>query len=76
MRSSKSGSDKMVETKVDTVDIRSSAGQGQETRPVQIVHQLHPPAPADSNSGGGVLASATASIASAIQSAKDAVSGK
>ncbi|CAN6562912.1 hypothetical protein ACFX13_028039 [Malus domestica] len=60
------------EAKVNTVDIRSSAGQGQEQRNVQVVHQPHPSA--KTNTSGGVLTTAAAAVANTLQSAKDAIS--
>ncbi|TKY70613.1 hypothetical protein E2542_SST06904 [Spatholobus suberectus] len=59
-----------MEKKVATVDYRSSAGQGQEERNVQVIHQPH------SNTSGGVLAGAAAAVATTLQSAKDAISKK
>lgn len=63
-----------METKVDTVDYRSSAGQAQEERHVQIIHQPH--STTNTNTSGGVLAGAAAAVASTLQSAKDAISKK
>ncbi|KAM5576657.1 hypothetical protein ABKV19_007484 [Rosa sericea] len=60
------------ETKVNTVDNQSSAGQGQEQRNVQVVHQSHPSPIA--NTSGGVLTSAAAAVASTLRSAKEAIS--
>ncbi|KAL6277607.1 hypothetical protein ACE6H2_021208 [Prunus campanulata] len=60
------------EIKVNTVDIRSSAGQDHEQRNVQVVHQPHPSA--KTNTSGGVLTSAAAAVATTLQSAKDAIS--
>ncbi|KAK7307657.1 hypothetical protein VNO77_40904 [Canavalia gladiata] len=57
-----------MEKKVETVDYRSSPGQGVEGRNVQVVHQPR------STTSGGVLAGAAASVASTLQSAKDAIS--
>ncbi|XP_050384628.1 uncharacterized protein LOC126801197 [Argentina anserina] len=60
------------ETKVNKVDNRSSAGQGQEQRNVQVIHQSHPsPIP---NTSGGVLTGAAAAVASTLKSAKEAIS--
>jgi len=59
-----------IEKKVETVDHRSSAGQGQEERNVQVIHQPH------SKTSGGVLTGAAAAVASTLQSAKDAISKK
>jgi len=60
-----------MEKKVETVDYRSSAGQRQEERNVQVIHQPH-----STNTSGGVLAGAAAAVASTLQSAKDAISKK
>ncbi|XP_004511887.1 uncharacterized protein [Cicer arietinum] len=59
-----------IERKVETVDYRSSAGQGKEERNVQVVHQPH------SKTSGGVLTGAADAVASTLQSAKDAISKK
>ena len=64
-----------MERTVNAVDYRSSAGQGQEQKQVQVVHQPHPLAE-DSTTSGGVLASAAASVVSTLQSAKEAISRK
>ncbi|KAG4973196.1 hypothetical protein AAZX31_11G051000 [Glycine max] len=58
-----------MEKKVESVDYRSSAGQGQEEKNVQVkvIHQPH-----STNTSGGVLAAA----ATTLQSAKDAISKK
>ncbi|KAG2724328.1 hypothetical protein I3760_01G012100 [Carya illinoinensis] len=63
-----------METRVDTVDYRSSTGQSLEQRSVQVIHQPH--SSGNSTTGGGVLASAAAAVASTVQSAKDIYSGK
>ncbi|PON67201.1 Small GTPase superfamily, ARF type [Trema orientale] len=61
-----------VETKVSTVDYRSSAGQGQEKTDVQVIHKSHPSGNSSAGSGGaGILAGAVAAAAVSIQSAKD-----
>ncbi|KAK9949016.1 hypothetical protein M0R45_004564 [Rubus argutus] len=60
------------ETKVNTVDNRSSVGKGQEQRNVQVVHQSHPLL--IKNTSGGVLTGAAAAVASTLQSAKEAIS--
>ncbi|KAJ7944468.1 Small GTPase superfamily, ARF type [Quillaja saponaria] len=62
-----------TESKVDTKDYHSSAGQGQEERNVQVVHQPHPSK--GSTTSGGVLAGAAAAVESTLESAKDAISG-
>ena len=56
------------------MDYRSLAGQGQEQRSVQVIHQPH--SSENSTTSGGVLAGAAAAVATTLQSAKDAVSGK
>ncbi|KAJ6419819.1 hypothetical protein OIU84_029861 [Salix udensis] len=62
------------EKRVETVDYTSSPGQGQEMRRVVVVHQSnHHDNPTTS---GGILAGAAASVASTLEFAKDAVSGK
>ncbi|XP_038902745.1 uncharacterized protein LOC120089373 [Benincasa hispida] len=62
-----------MEKRVETVDYRSSAGQGLEKRNVQVIHQSHPPAENFATSGG-VLAGAAAAVANTLQSAKEAIS--
>ena len=57
---------------VETVDYQSSAGQSQDQKkPVQVIHQPHA---SKSNTSGGVLANAAASVATTLQSAKEAMS--
>ncbi|RAL50562.1 hypothetical protein DM860_014504 [Cuscuta australis] len=59
-----------VERKVETVDLRSSAGQSrQEKRAVEIIHQ-----PNDKKTSGAVLTNAAASVVSTLDSAKEAIS--
>ncbi|XP_017426709.1 uncharacterized protein LOC124841450 [Vigna umbellata] len=60
------------EKKVESVDYRSSAGQGQEMRKVDVIHQVH----TTKNTSGGILAGAAAAVTSTLQSAKDAVAKK
>lgn len=60
---------------VDAIDYRSSPGQGQEQRDVQITHQILPKGN-DPTSSGGVLAEAAAAVQSTLQSAKDVITGK
>ncbi|XVE87064.1 hypothetical protein DITRI_Ditri18aG0086200 [Diplodiscus trichospermus] len=60
-----------VERKVETLNYSSSAGKGQETKTVQVIHQ-HPPS--NQKTSGGVLTGAAAAVASALESAKDAIS--
>ncbi|KAK4841071.1 hypothetical protein QYF36_024932 [Acer negundo] len=55
---------------VETTDYRSSAGQAQELRTVEVIHQSHP------NTSGGLLVGAAAAVESTFQSAKEAISGK
>ncbi|XP_015578301.1 uncharacterized protein LOC8285587 isoform X2 [Ricinus communis] len=62
-----------VEKRIETIDYRSSAGQGQEMRNVQVIHQSNPNKE-KSNTSGGVLSNAAASVASTLQSAKEAIS--
>lgn len=62
-------------TVANTVDYRSSPGQGQQLRDVQVVHQSHDN-PASAKTSGGVLTAAAASAASSLQSAREAISGK
>ncbi|KAK4771846.1 hypothetical protein SAY86_013621 [Trapa natans] len=63
-------------TVANTVDYQSTAGQGQQLRNVQVVHQTHNNNPASAKTSGGVLTAAAASAASSLQSAKEAISGK
>lgn len=56
-----------MERRVESVDYQSSVGQGQEQRPVELIQ---------SNTSGGVLANAAASVASTLESAKRAISRK
>ncbi|CAN1310074.1 hypothetical protein LINPERPRIM_LOCUS27941 [Linum perenne] len=71
------GGSAMAETKVNSVDYRSSAGQGQgqEPKKVEVIHQTPTPSQPKSNTSGGVLASAAASVATTLQNAKEAISG-
>ncbi|KAK0603501.1 hypothetical protein LWI29_005612 [Acer saccharum] len=59
---------------VETTDYRSSAGQAQELRTVEVIHQSHPNT--NPNTSGGLLAEAAAAVESTLQSAKEAISGK
>ncbi|KAK7406505.1 hypothetical protein VNO78_08132 [Psophocarpus tetragonolobus] len=67
-----------MEKKVETVEYRSSAGQGQEERKVQVIHQPHSTKTNDGvlSAAGAATGAAAAVIASTLQSAKDAVSKK
>ncbi|KAF3639615.1 hypothetical protein BC332_05547 [Capsicum chinense] len=68
---------KQMETRVETLDYQSSVGQGQEQRPVEIIHQQQTQVSTpQSNTSGGVLANAAASVASTLESAKRAISRK
>ncbi|XP_031737171.1 uncharacterized protein LOC105434696 [Cucumis sativus] len=64
-----------VEKRVETVDYRSSVGQGLEKRNVQVVHLPHSSTENFATSGG-VLAGAAAAVANTLQSAKEAISRK
>ncbi|CAK7337733.1 unnamed protein product [Dovyalis caffra] len=64
----------VVEKKVETVDYQSSPGKGQEIRRVEVIHQFNPND--NSITSGGILVSAAASVASTLESTKDAISGK
>ncbi|WCJ31269.1 hypothetical protein M5689_012775 [Euphorbia peplus] len=64
-----------MEKRIETVDYRSSAGQGQELRTVEVIHQCHAPKKTP-NTSGGVLASAAESVASSLQSARDIITRK
>ncbi|KAG7035166.1 hypothetical protein SDJN02_01961, partial [Cucurbita argyrosperma subsp. argyrosperma] len=65
----------LMEKKVETVEYRSSAGQGLEKKNVQVVHQVHS-TPQNFATSGGVLAGAAAAVANTLQSAKEAISRK
>jgi hypothetical protein len=52
------------------VEYRSSPGQGQVVRSVQVIHQPH--CSGNSTTSGGLLAAAAAAAASTLQSVKDA----
>ncbi|GLU20074.1 hypothetical protein SLE2022_362890 [Rubroshorea leprosula] len=57
---------------VETVEIRSSPGRGQEQRTVQVTHQVHQKS--NTNTSGGVLQGAAAAVASTLESAKNVIS--
>ncbi|KAH0700455.1 hypothetical protein KY285_014704 [Solanum tuberosum] len=59
---------------MESMNYESSVGQGQEQeqRPVEVIHQPQ----IQSNTSGGVLANAAASVASTLESAKRAISRK
>ncbi|MED6185517.1 hypothetical protein PIB30_057895 [Stylosanthes scabra] len=71
-----------TQTRVETVEYRSSAGQPQEQRKVEVVHQHHPNTNTNTNTktqtktktSGGILTDAAAAVSSTLQSAKDALS--
>ncbi|KAL0450390.1 UNVERIFIED_CONTAM: hypothetical protein Slati_1595400 [Sesamum latifolium] len=70
-----SGDQMQCVKKVETVQIHSSPGQDQEQiQPVEIVHQPHSQPAAASNTSGGTLSNAAASVASTLESAKEAIS--
>ncbi|KAK6151189.1 hypothetical protein DH2020_016121 [Rehmannia glutinosa] len=70
------GAQTQKEKKVETLDIRSSAGKDQDQiHPVKIVHEPHSP-PVASNTSGSILAKAAASVESTLESAKDAITRK
>ncbi|KAK3019071.1 hypothetical protein RJ639_004358 [Escallonia herrerae] len=52
------------------------SGQGQEQRPVEVIHEPHSATPDVAGTGGGVLASAAASVSATLHSAKEAISKK
>ncbi|GMI76903.1 hypothetical protein like AT5G67265 [Hibiscus trionum] len=60
-----------VERKAATADNCSPAGQSQEMKGVQLPHQHPQP---NLKTSGGVLTGAAAAAASALESAKDAIS--
>ncbi|KAG5251238.1 hypothetical protein IMY05_002G0108400 [Salix suchowensis] len=63
-----------AETKVETVDHRTSAGQGEPTdEKVGVVHLTRNKR--GSGSGGGFLSSAAAAVTNTFKSAKDAIMG-
>ncbi|KAJ0096391.1 hypothetical protein Patl1_28619 [Pistacia atlantica] len=62
----------VVERRVETINYESSAGQGQQVKSVDVVHQPHPQK--SPNTSGGVLAGAAAAVESTLQSAKEAIS--
>ncbi|OIT27072.1 PREDICTED: uncharacterized protein LOC109214460 [Nicotiana attenuata] len=65
-----------TERRVESLDYQSSVGQMQEQRPVEVIHQPHISSTPVSNTSGGVLANAAASVASTLESAKRAISRK
>ncbi|XP_028764148.1 uncharacterized protein LOC114722308 [Neltuma alba] len=76
-RAMKEEVDETSETKrVETVEYRSSAGQGLQERKVEVIHKPHFSEASKSNTSGGVLAGAAAAVASTLQSAQDALSQK
>ncbi|KAL8473026.1 hypothetical protein ACS0TY_030028 [Phlomoides rotata] len=63
--------------KVETLDFYTSAGHVHEqVQRVQIVHELHPPPPPTAVSSGGIFENVAASMTSAFNSTKDAISGR
>ncbi|KAK6798369.1 hypothetical protein RDI58_006071 [Solanum bulbocastanum] len=69
---SSTNKDVKAPNQMESVDYKSSVGQGQEQRPVEVIHQPQ----IQSNTSGGVLANAAASVASTLESAKRAISRK
>ncbi|KDP41684.1 hypothetical protein JCGZ_16091 [Jatropha curcas] len=64
-----------IETKVDTVDYRSSAAQEEPNKEkVGVVHLTRQKR--DSGSGDGILARTAAAVTNTLRSAKDAVVGR
>lgn len=60
------------EVKVETIDQRESAGQGQQQRDIEVIHQSHQSGkPATS---GSVLTGAAVAVVNTLQSAKNAIS--
>ncbi|OMP01925.1 hypothetical protein COLO4_11479 [Corchorus olitorius] len=62
-----------VEKKVETVQYFSSAGKPQETKSVQVIHQIPQ---SNQKTSGSVLTGAAAAVVSTLESAKDAISRK
>lgn len=60
------------ERRVETTSYESLAGQGQQVRSVEVVHQPHPRK--SPNTSGGVLEGAAAAVETTLQSAKEAIS--
>ncbi|KAL4396526.1 hypothetical protein AHAS_Ahas01G0100700 [Arachis hypogaea] len=65
-----------TQTRVETVEYRSSAGQPQEQRKVEVIHQHqhHPNTTTKTKTSGGILTEAAAAVSSTLESAKDALS--
>ncbi|KAL6317302.1 hypothetical protein AAG906_030055 [Vitis piasezkii] len=65
-----------AEIKVETVDHQSPAGKDQAPKQehVQVIHEPHDDGGSGTGAGGSVLGSASAAVAHAVQSAKDAIS--
>ncbi|XP_021735016.1 uncharacterized protein LOC110701696 [Chenopodium quinoa] len=59
---------------VETVDLSQSAGQGEQQRFIEVIHQLHQPEKPATRSGS-VLSGAGSAVANTLQSAKEAISG-
>ncbi|QDP16888.2 hypothetical protein Tsubulata_009121 [Turnera subulata] len=64
----------IVEKRVETIEHRSSPGQPQEVRRVEVVHQPQPSK--NANTTGKLLENAAASVVSTLDSAKQVLSGK
>ncbi|CAN0922369.1 Probable carbohydrate esterase At4g34215 [Linum grandiflorum] len=66
-----------IETKVETVDHRSSAGEGEPgTQKVGVVHLRRNDKNKESSGVGGVLAGTAAAVSNTFKSAKEAIMGK
>lgn len=67
-----------AEIKVETVDHQSPAGKDQAPKQehVQVIQEPHDDGGSGTGAGGSVLGSASAAVAHAVQSAKDAISAK
>ncbi|GAB2282651.1 hypothetical protein Dimus_017188 [Dionaea muscipula] len=66
-----------AEVKVHSVDHRDSAGQKQECRNVEVIHQHHSTATSadkGTSGGGGLLAGTAAAVSDTFQSAKEVIS--
>ncbi|KAL9245814.1 hypothetical protein vseg_019420 [Gypsophila vaccaria] len=61
------------EVKVRTVEYKESAGQMQQQRDIEVIHQLHQPKTPPTS--GNLLTGAAVSAVGVLQSAKKALSG-
>ncbi|XP_057544887.1 uncharacterized protein LOC130824035 [Amaranthus tricolor] len=61
------------EEMVETIDLNESAGQGQQERDIEVIHQIHQSGkPATT---GSLLTGAVVSVVNTLQSAKEAITG-